>query len=164
MTSRRLVQTRGFLRIEAELEADVVRYHSRAFLSSHEINVPLLLIPTQTTRFFRVNRWHLLICALLGFGTLYRVVDFLRGGDASPERWLFSLFWFAIAVAGTWINSARYVGYATPAGGLFFFDTRGTNDPSTFLRAIAEARDAGRSETQTPRPIGFRTSVDESAA
>ena len=67
--------------------------------------------------------------------------------------------WFLVEVGGTWMQGARYVGYRSTGGGLFFFDTRGQGDPTEFLRGIQQAKATyfdGMSDPESRGSYGFR--------
>jgi hypothetical protein len=134
-------QSRLFLRIEAEILADRVRYRERDLLRSYETTVSFTEIDPSVTTCFSVNRWYLVICVGLISFVVLRAHSYLNG-FASLGQVLWACLWAVAACAGTWMRAARYVGFRAAGVGLFFFERAGREDPLGFLQEIAAARNA----------------------
>jgi hypothetical protein len=137
----RLEQSRLFLRIEAEILPQGVRYRERDLLRSYETVVSFLEIDPSLTTYFDVNRWYLAICVGLVSFVALRAHSYLFDGAATLGQVLWAWGWAVVACAGTWMRAARYVGFRAAGIGLFFFERGGRDDPRPFLRSITAARD-----------------------
>lgn len=135
-----IVQRRGFLRIEAELLPNGVRYSERGFLRRHDSFVPYEEIPDQVLRFWNPSRVFLAICAFFIALLLYQVYDFHFHGSVSMRSLGLTSFWLALACFGTWMRSPRYVGYYARGSGVLFFDRKGSTNPEEFMKRLQEAR------------------------
>lgn len=133
-------QRRGFLKLDAELLAEGVFYRERGVFRSHESTIPFEEIDDSLTRAFYVNRLYLGICVFFAFLFAFRLYGFIAKDTVSTESLLLSASWCALAILGTWMNSARYVGYASRKGGIYFFDTRGRQNPAPFLQEMQQAK------------------------
>ncbi|HSF19706.1 MAG TPA: hypothetical protein VLK65_29565 [Vicinamibacteria bacterium] len=133
-------QSRGLLKIEAEILPDGVRYREKAFLKSHESTVRFEEIPDQITRAFHVNRLYLAISAFFAFLLVFRIHGFLIEGEVTAGALALSVAWFVAAVGGTWMQSPKWIGYVGHTFALMFFDAGGGSDPSEFIEEINRAR------------------------
>jgi hypothetical protein len=138
----KLSQSRGFLRINAEITSDGVHYRERSVLSSNEFKVPFELIADDRLRTFHVPQLYLFISVFFAFALGYRLIRFISGENVSILSLLWSAVLFVVPTFGTWMNSPPYVGYVTGRGALLFFDKEGPQDPSPFLDEIQRAKAA----------------------
>ena len=79
----KLKQTRGVLRIEAEILGDGVRYSERDFLRSFSTKIAFEHIPHELTRMFHVSRLYIFISLVFVLAFGYRLHHFitLHKGD-----------------------------------------------------------------------------------
>lgn len=135
-----IVQRRGFLRIEAELLPNGVRYSERGFLRRHDSFVPYEEIPGQVLRFWNPSRVFLAICAFFVALLVYQVYDSYFDGSVSVRSLGLTSFWLALACFGTWMRSPRYVGFYARGNGVLFFDRKGSTSPEEFMKRLQETR------------------------
>ena len=136
-------QSRGFITIESEINDDGIVYRKRDILRSFEFNIPFEQIPDKVVRIFNTPRLYILISLIFFFfGAVFafRMYNFLVHDTVTPGKLLLSLFLAVIAIFGTWMRSGKYVGYITQDVDILFFDKKGKNSPSVYLRNIQECR------------------------
>ena len=138
----KLSQSRALLRIDSEIVGDGVVYSERGFLWSNESKIPFEQIADELVRTFHVPRLYLFISLFFALAFGYRLFRFLSTDAVSLPSLVWSGILFAVPTFGTWMQSPRYVGYLAARGALFFFDTRGAQDPTRYLEAIREAKAA----------------------
>jgi len=138
----KLSQSRGFLRIEADILADGVLYKERGLLSSHEQKIPFEDLADDLVRSFHVPRLYLSISLFFALAFAYRLVRFLSTDAVSLMSLAWSGLLFIVPALGTWMQSPTYIGYLASRGGLLFFDTRGAQDPHPFLEEVQRAKSA----------------------
>jgi hypothetical protein len=132
-------QSRGLLRIEAQLLPDGVLYRDRALLRSIERKVRFEDIGEDVTRVFHVSRLYLLICLFFGVGLVLRSYSFLTSDGVTALQLVASLVWFVLPVAATWMTSPRLIGFPAAGGGVMFFE-HGQPGPQPFLDELRTAK------------------------
>lgn len=135
-----LKQSRGIMRIDAEILEDGVRYAERDFLRSFRTTVPFEHISDELTHAFHVSRLYLVITIFFVAAFVLRLYHFVTSEGVSWGSLLWALFLALLAAGGTWMRSARYVGYSAAGADLLFFDKKGPQDPHEFLQAIQDAK------------------------
>ena len=133
-------QSRVFLRLEAEILEEGVRFVEKDVLRSYERLIPYPEIVESQARYFSVNRIYLLISVALVSLLVLRCHTYFTEGTVTLSNLLWVGFWALAASLGTWVRAVRYVGFHATGGGIFFFDQKGTRNPSEFLDQIMEAR------------------------
>ena len=137
--NRSFRQSRGLLRVEAQLLPDGVLYRDRALLRSIERKVRFEDIGEDVTRVFHVSRLYLLICLFFGVGLILRSYSFFTSDTVTPLELVASVVLFVMPVAGTWMTSPRLIGYPAAGGGLLFFE-HGRSGPLAFLEELRAAK------------------------
>ena len=138
--NERIVQRRGFVRIEAELLPTGVRYSERDFLRTHETIVPYEEIPEQVLRFWNPSRLYLLICAFFAALVVLEMYQFWSAGGGSGRSLAFTSLGLATASFGTWMRSPKYIGFHTRGNGVLFFDRRSNGSPEEFMKTLQATR------------------------
>lgn len=157
-------QRRGVLRIDSEIGADGVLYRNRNLLSATEVKIPFESISDDVARSFHVSRWHLLICAFFAIAFAMRLSRYLTTDTVTFGSLVWSAVLVIVPIAGTWMQSPRYVGYLTDRGSILFFDRKGPQDPSVYLQEIQQAKDAYLRMRYADRSATNRAGADESTA
>jgi hypothetical protein len=139
VVSRSFRQSRGLLRIEAQLLPDGVLYRDRALLRSIERKVRFEDIGEDVTRVFQVSRLYVLVCLFFGVGLILRAHDYVTSDTVTPLQLAASVVWFVVALAGTWMTSPRLIGFPAAGGGLLFFE-HGRPAPVPFLEEMRAAK------------------------
>lgn len=139
-------QRRLALSIESEILPNGVRIKEKDLFSNRESVVPFEHISDQIVRSFVVSKLFIAITlgmfVLFGFNIYdyyFPVVDSPRGPVTGRDV-VSSFMWLAIAAIGTWMRSARYIGIVCTGVSLFFFDSKGKDNPADFMERILRAR------------------------
>lgn len=133
-------QSRVFLRLEAEILDEGVRFVEKDVLRSYERLIPYPEIVESQARYFSVNRIYLLISVALASLLVLRCHTYFTEGTVTLSNLLWIGFWASAASLGTWVRAVRYVGFHATGGGIFFFDQKGRKNPSEFMNQIRVAR------------------------
>lgn len=137
--SRSFRQSRGLLRIEAQVLPDGVLYRERALLRSIERKVRFEDIGEDVTRVFHVSRLYLLICLCFAAALVLRSYSFATSDAVTAWQLAASVVWFVLPVAATWMTSPRLIGFPAAGGGLMFFE-RGQPAAVPFLEELRAAK------------------------
>lgn len=162
----RLSQSRGLIRVDAEIGAESVRYRRGSVLSSSEVMIPLEEIGDEPIRFFHVSRISLLVCVFFAATLSLRVFRYVSGDPVSLASVVWASVLFIVPVLGTWMSSPRWIGLPTDRGSMLFLDRTGAQDPRPFMDEVHRARHARLAsrarrfhEASQPRDMGTSSGV-----
>lgn len=132
-------QTRGIIRLEAEIRPDSVWYAERSLFRSSESVIPWDHIDEKPVRKSQIAKLQLVLCIFFGMVLFQSLLGFAAGDNTLVEVVTSALF-LSLPAVFLWIYSPRLVGYESLFARIMFFDRKGKDDPAPFMRRILDGR------------------------